>query len=155
MPLLGSAGLELLLSTLMAPIMMLIHTEFIFRILCGRSVDWAAQPRDDRGVPWSAALVRHAWHMVGAVIAAAVVWRVAPNYLPWVAPVIGGLLAAVPFTVLTSWRQGGLWTHAVGLLVTPEEYERPGVLRTLQPERRRRRPSSPPVAAQELAERPA
>lgn len=149
MALLASAGMELFASMLMAPVMMLIHTEFIARILCGRAVDWTAQARDDRGVSWSVAARRHAWHMVIGAAALSILWWGAPAYLPWVAPVIVGLLAAIPFTVVTSWRRSGLWARSWGLLVTPEEREPPGELRTLQPERprRRRRVGQDPVGA--------
>lgn len=160
MALLASAGLELLSSMLMAPVMMLIHTGFIARILCGRAVDWTAQARDDRGVSWSVAAHRHAWHMSSGALALSILWWGAPDYLPWVAPVIVGLLAAVPFTVVTSWRRSGLWARSMGLLVTPEEREPPGELRTLQPERRRRKSRGHPLpvgkaAVQEIVEEPA
>ena len=137
--LLASAIVELALSMLMAPVMMLIHTEFIARILCGRAVGWAAQPRDDRGVAWSVALRRHFWHVaVGIAALLALLWG-APGYLPWVMPVIGGLMASVIFTVVTSSQRSGLRARALRLLVTPEEHELPSELRTLQPDRRRRR----------------
>lgn len=155
--LLASAAVELFASMLMAPVMMLIHTEFIARILCGRAVDWTAQARDDRGVSWSVAVRRHAWHMGIGVAALSILWWGAPAYLPWVSPVIVGLLAASPFTVVTSWRRSGLWARSWGLLVTPEEREPPGELRTLQPERsrRNRRVGHAPigtVAVHEIAE---
>ncbi|MCX7363973.1 MAG: glucans biosynthesis glucosyltransferase MdoH [Alphaproteobacteria bacterium] len=139
MALLASAGVELFTSMLMAPVMMLIHTEFIARILCGRAVGWTAQARDDRGVSWSVAARRHAWHVAIGAASLSILWWGAPAYLPWVAPVIVGLLAAIPFTVVTSWRRSGLWARSLGLLVTPEEREPPGELRTLQPERPRRK----------------
>ena len=136
--LMASAIVELALSMLMAPVMMLIHTEFIARILCGRAVGWAAQPRDDRGVAWSVALRRHFWHVaIGIAALVALLWG-APGYLPWVMPVIGGLMASVAFTVVTSSQRSGLRARALRLLVTPEEHELPIELRTLQPDRRRR-----------------
>ena len=45
-----------LLSMLLAPTMMLFHSEFVLRALLGRSVGWDAQPRGDRGVTWREAL---------------------------------------------------------------------------------------------------
>ncbi|MEO8225645.1 MAG: glucans biosynthesis glucosyltransferase MdoH, partial [Gammaproteobacteria bacterium] len=137
--LLASVFLELALSTLMAPVMMLIHTGFIARILAGRAVGWAAQPRAERDVPWSVAASRHASHVAAAMVAAAVLAVGAPNYLPWVMPAIAGLLLAIPFTVMSSWRRGGLAARKLGLLLIPEEHDTPQELRTLQPDRRRRR----------------
>ena len=137
-PLIASAIVELLFSMLMAPVMMLIHSEFIVRILAGRAVGWAPQARDDRGVPWRIAVKRHAWHVGAGAAALAALWSGAPAYLPWVMPVIGGLLAAIPVTVISSWRRSGLVARALRLLLTPEEHETPGELRTLQPDRRAR-----------------
>lgn len=135
--LLASAVVELFFSMLVAPVMMLLHSEFMVRILAGRAVGWTAQTRDDRGVPWTVAARRHAWHIAAGAAALAALWLGAPAYLPWVMPVIGGLLTSVPVTVVTSWRQSGLFARALRLLVTPEEHETPGELRTLQPDRRR------------------
>lgn len=137
--LVASSLIELALSTLMAPVMMLIHTEFIVRILAGRAVGWAAQPRAERDVPWSVAARRHAWHVAAALGAIAVLAIGAPNYLPWMMPALAGLLLAIPFTVISSWRRGGLKARRLGLLMIPEEHETPQELRTLQPDRRRRR----------------
>ena len=52
----GGCLLEQLLSMLLAPTMMLFHSEFVLRALLGRSVGWDAQPRGDRGVTWREAL---------------------------------------------------------------------------------------------------
>ena len=45
---------------LLAPTMMLFHSEFVRARPAGRSVAWDAQPRGDRGVSWREALLRHA-----------------------------------------------------------------------------------------------
>ncbi len=141
--LLASAVIELVLSTLMAPVMMLIHTGFIVRILAGRAVGWAAQPRAERDVAWMVAARRHAWHVAIAVAALSALAAGAPNYLLWVMPAIAGLLLAIPFTVISSSRRGGLMARRLGLLMIPEEHDTPQELRTLQPDRRRRRIAMP------------
>ena len=135
---LGGATVELALSMLMAPVMMLIHSGFIARILGGSAIGWAAQARDDRGVAWSTAIRRHGWHMAAGWAAAAILASLAPGYLPWVMPVIAGLVLAVPFTVLSSSSRSGLLALRLGLLVTPEESDPPPELRTLLPDRRLR-----------------
>ncbi len=135
---LAGAALELVLSMLMAPVMMMLHSTFIAQILSGNAVGWSAQARDDRGVSWGSALDRHGGHMATGWLAAAALGWLAPAYLPWMLPVIAGLVMAAPVTVLTSSPQGGLWALRLGLLVTPEEREAPAELRTLLPDRRRR-----------------
>jgi len=136
--LMASAVLEVLLSMLLAPVMMLFHTEFIIRILCGRAVGWPAQPREDRGVPWETALRRHRWHSLLGVVAGGVLGFYAPSYLPWVAPVIAGLVLAAPLTVFSSRRGTGLAARYLNLFLTPEESNVPVELARLQPARTRR-----------------
>ena len=142
---LASAVLESALSMLMAPVMMLIHTQFIAGILAGRAVGWGNQPRNDHGVPWSTAIFHHAGHMAVGWAAAAVLAVLAPGYLPWLTPVIAGLVLAAPLTVLSSSRRSGLREQSLGLLMTPEERDTPAELRTLLPDRRRRAPDSAAV----------
>ena len=52
---------ELVLSTLIAPSLMLLHTAFIAATLVGKAIGWRAQPRDDRGVAWRDAAARLWW----------------------------------------------------------------------------------------------
>ena len=57
--LLLSAFLELLFSMLLAPAMMLFHTHFVVATLMGRSVQWNAQPRGERGLTFREAAGRN------------------------------------------------------------------------------------------------
>lgn len=138
LPLLASALLELAFSMLLAPIMMLFHTDFIVRILSGRAVGWPAQAREDRGVPWATAVRRHFWHSLIGLTAATILGLYAPSYLPWVSPVIAGLLLAAPLTVFSSRRTTGLAARYLNLFLTPEETAVPVELQTLQAARKRR-----------------
>ena len=143
---LASATLELVFSMLLAPVMMLFHSQFIASILTGGAVGWSAQPRDDRGVRWATAVQRHGGHMAAGWLAAGTLAWLAPAYLPWVLPVILGLVLAGPLTVLSSSQQSGLVAQRFGLLVIPEERDTPVELRTLLPDRRRRVAATPVVA---------
>jgi membrane glycosyltransferase len=112
---------EVLLSTLLAPVMMLFHTGFVLRILAGNAVGWPPQPRGDRGMPWKLALQRHILHMLLGVLALATLGVLTPSYLPWILPVVAGLILSIPIAVLTSRRDVGLAARRVGVFVTPEE----------------------------------
>ena len=57
-----SLGLEIVVSTLMAPVMMLFQSKFVFDILRGKSVGWNAQNRGDEGTSWQTAWQIHKWH---------------------------------------------------------------------------------------------
>ncbi|HYD04841.1 MAG TPA: glucan biosynthesis glucosyltransferase H, partial [Reyranella sp.] len=112
---------EVLLSTLLAPVMMLFHTGFVLRILAGNAVGWPPQPRGDRGMPWRTALQRHILHMAVGVLALATLGVLTPSYLPWILPVVTGLILSIPIAVLTSRRDVGLAARRAGVFLTPEE----------------------------------
>jgi membrane glycosyltransferase len=121
----GGFLFEQLLSILLAPTMMLFHSEFVVRALLGRSVGWDAQARGDRGISWREALYRHRWHLaIGLVWGSVILW-LAPDFIWWMSPVILGMLFAVPFTVLTSRADLGRALRSRGWLLTPEETRQP------------------------------
>lgn len=116
-----SAFLELLYSTLQAPILMLWHTEFVASALLGRSVSWKTQNRSADGTTWSYAFRNHWKHTLVGLIWGAVIWRADPALLAWMTPVLLGMLLAIPLTVLTSRSSAGARTRKAGLFLTPEE----------------------------------
>ena len=44
-----------------------------------------------------------------------------PSYLPWILPVVTGLILSIPIAVLTSRRDVGVAARRAGIFVTPEE----------------------------------
>ncbi|HEX2790855.1 MAG TPA: glucans biosynthesis glucosyltransferase MdoH [Steroidobacteraceae bacterium] len=122
---LGGFLCEQLLSILLAPTMMLFHSEFVLRALLGRSVGWDAQARGDRGVPWREALLRHKWHLGIGLVWGSAILLLAPNFIWWMSPVIAGMLLSVPLTVLTSRADLGRALRHRGWLLTPEETQQP------------------------------
>ncbi len=130
--LLASAGLEILFSTLLAPSMMLFHTSFVTSTLLGRSVRWEAQPRDDRGLSLREAVARLGLHTAIGLVWAGVVAAAAPDYLWWLAPILLGLIVAVPFALMSSRTDIGHALRRRGLLLAPEESAPPPVLAALR-----------------------
>jgi membrane glycosyltransferase len=57
------------------------------------------------------------------------VYTVSPVLLAWIAPVVLGLVLAIPISVVTGWPELGKAVGRLGLLATPEEIEPPTVLR--------------------------
>jgi len=121
----GGFVIEQLLSILLAPTMMLFHSEFVLRALLGRSVGWDAQARGDRGISWGEALQRHKWHLAIGLAWGTLILVLAPDFIWWMSPVILGMLLSVPFTVLTSRSDIGRALRARGWLLTPEETRQP------------------------------
>jgi membrane glycosyltransferase len=108
-------------STLLAPVMMLFHTTFLIRILAGNAVGWPAQPRGDRGMAWRQALQRHTGHVLFGLAALVALGVLVPDYVPWILPVVAGLLLSIPLAVLSSRRAMGLAARRLRLFMTPEE----------------------------------
>lgn len=85
------------------------------------SAVWAAQNRSDRGVGWGEA-ARLLWPqtLLGIVVFgafAAAGWTATL----WVLPLAGGMLAAIPFCVLTADPRFGQWLRANQIAAIPEE----------------------------------
>ncbi|MBN9486834.1 MAG: glucans biosynthesis glucosyltransferase MdoH [Alphaproteobacteria bacterium] len=112
---------EVLFSTLLAPVMMLFHTTFLIDILLGNAVGWPPQARGDRGMAWRLALRRHIPHALLGLAALVVLVVLAPDYVPWVLPVVVGLVFSAPLAVLSSRRTMGLAARRYRVFVTPEE----------------------------------
>ncbi|QDE67540.1 glucan biosynthesis glucosyltransferase H [Myxococcus xanthus] len=127
-----SVLLESVLATLMAPVMMLFQSHFVFGTLLGYKVTWSSQQRDDADLPWSEAARRHAAHTTVGVVLAAVAFFLSPGLLLWLSPVVAGLLLSIPLSVFTSRASLGIWLERRGLLVIPEETEPPRVLERAQ-----------------------
>src|SRR5262249_20056788 len=113
--------LETGFSTLLAPVMMLFHTTFLAGILAGNAVGWPPQARGDRGMDWRQALQRHVGHVLFGVIALTALGAIVPEYVPWILPVVTGLLLSVPLAVLSSRRAMGLAARRLRLFPTPGE----------------------------------
>ena len=130
--LLISLVVEQVFSTLLAPSMMLFHTSFVVTTLAGHPVAWNAQDRGDRGITFGEALSRHKWHVAIGLVWGGVILAIAPRYIWWMSPILGGLLLSVPLTMLTSLSSAGIWMRKRGLLLTPEETDTPPELKALE-----------------------
>lgn len=117
--------LETALSALVAPILMVSQSKALLDILLGRDSGWAAQTRDDGGVPWSDAARRYFLHLVVGVGSAALLYATSGEGLLWAVPVVTGLVMAAPITVLTADPAIGFAFLRWGLLATPEEIAHP------------------------------
>lgn len=135
--LLASAAVEIVVSALFAPIMLLIHSWQICEILAGRNAGWSPQRRDDGEMPWSDAWRRHQWHMAAGIVIGACAWELSPTIFAWLSPTLIGLVLAVPVSRMSGSARIGMLLRRIGLLVTPEEQSPPGILRELHSVRSR------------------
>ena len=135
--LLASAFIEFWHSLLLAPVRMLFHSQFVLAALTGWRLDWKSPPRDDAATSWREASARHGLHTLLTIVWIAAILATSAAFPWWLTPILGGLLAAIPLSVLTSRVTAGRLMRARGLMLTPEESQVPRVLlaaRALGPE---------------------
>ncbi|HVW21773.1 MAG TPA: glucans biosynthesis glucosyltransferase MdoH [Opitutaceae bacterium] len=122
-------GLETGIFTLLAPVLMLFHTQFVVLTLCRQPVSWGTQRRGREGASaWGEAIRGHAGHTAVGLIAAACVWSIDPRLAAWMSPVLLGLILSIPLSYFTgSIEVGAAWRRS-GIFLTPEETRPPEVL---------------------------
>ncbi len=130
--LLASAACEQVGALVISAMLVVFYTRYVADLLRGRTVRWDAQPRDDRGVSWSEAWLRlRGPALLGAAWLAALA-AIDTGLLLWAAPLLFGLLAAVPAAALSSRVTLGRAARRLGLFLTPEEVAPAPVLRAYQ-----------------------
>ncbi len=121
--------LEVVLSALYAPVLMMIQSRHVFEVLMGRDSGWKPQRRDDGGTTWADAWRYHRRHMILSCITAVIVYFLSPPLLAWLSPALLGLLLSVPLSRASGSSTLGRALSRVGLLRTPEELLPPPLVR--------------------------
>lgn len=120
-----SVLVEILLSALVAPIMMLAQSRMVWEILTGGDSGWKPQRRDDGSVRFVDAWRRHQWHTVIGFLISGLTYYLHYDLFLWTLPVTAGLMSSS----LLSWISGKRWPgqalKRLGILRTPEE-KQPG-----------------------------
>jgi len=120
--------MEILISGLIAPIMMLIQSTSVIQIVSGRDSGWNAQRRDDGSLPLGATIRRYGWHTAFGLLLAFAAYEVSFSLFAWMTPVIVGLILAIPLAQWTANPAAGRRMRSRKLLLTPEESEPPEIL---------------------------
>ena len=122
-----STLLEVLMSALIAPIMMVIQTGSVMQIIFGRDTGWNPQRRDDGSIPLRDIIRRHRSHVALGFVTLVAGLLISPSLVAWMSPTIAGLILAIAI----SWASGqlfiGLSLKRAGLLLTPEESSPPAI----------------------------
>jgi len=117
---LKGAALEMVMSMVMAPIMMVSHTRMLIEIFSGKDSGWRPQQRQADQITWASACAFHAWELrAGIVFTAALLAR--PDLTFVFSPIVIPLLFAPALSMLTSRTRIGLAVRLAGFLLTPEE----------------------------------
>ncbi len=120
--------LETILAALMAPVVMYVQSRGVAEVLAGKDSGWDAQQRDDGGVSWLALARGYGGLSVFGLFMGALAYAVSPSLAAWMAPVVIGMVLAIPVVGFTSSRTAGVWMHRLGLMEIPEESTPPKVL---------------------------
>lgn len=123
-----SALIEIVFSALMAPLLMVIQTGAVIRILVGIDSGWSPQRRDDGSVPFATIALSHLSHMLLGFVTLVAGLLISPSLVAWMSPTIAGLLLAALLTWGSGQRSFGLALRRAGLLLTPEETTPPPIV---------------------------
>ncbi len=126
--LIASTLIEVLISALVAPIMMVIQSAAVTQIFLGRDTGWNPQRRDDGSIPLASVIKRHRWHVVMGLVAGVTAYLISPSLFGWMSPTIVGLVLSVPLSAASSSLAMGLALKRMNLLLTPEEVTVPPVI---------------------------
>jgi len=127
----ASVILEIVFSTLLAPVRMWFHARFVLLTVLGRQISWGAQVRTDAETRWRDAVRQH-----GISTAVAVGWLAGVAALHWslvwwLLPIVAALALSIPVSVYSSRVALGRALRRRRLFMTPEETERPELLTQL------------------------
>jgi len=128
----ASIALEIIFSTLMAPIRMWFHSKFVLLTLLGREIKWTAQRRNHSETSWGEAVEHHGFSTLFALawLAGAFYWS--PILAGWLLPVSLSLIFSVPLSVYSSRVAPGHAARWFGLFQIPEETRPPQVLESMR-----------------------
>jgi membrane glycosyltransferase len=119
--LLSSLVVEVVLSALLSPIMMLIQSRFVTDVFLGRDSGWSAQTRDDVGISLTQAVRSHWLHTLVGIGAGVLAYSISWTTFLWFLPIVAGLVLSIPI----SWASGrmglGVAAYYRNIFRIPEE----------------------------------
>lgn len=116
-----SVLVEMIMSALYAPILMVHQFGVVVGIFRGKDSGWMPQSRDDGALSWGAVARTHAGHTLFGILLAGIALMLSKELFYWLLPITGGLMLSIPL----SWISGGArrtkLIRWLGLLRAPEE----------------------------------
>jgi membrane glycosyltransferase len=148
LPRLGmSVMLEIVFSTLLAPIRMWFHGKFVVLTLLGRQITWDAQCRTDIDTRWRDAVRQHGPSTLVALAWVAGLAWLSWSLVYWLLPIVAALFLSIPVSVYSSRVSLGRRLRRWRLFMTPEETRTPEVVQRLHDAIERRRGGAKPRLA--------
>ncbi|EMI54268.1 glucans biosynthesis glucosyltransferase MdoH [Rhodopirellula sallentina] len=125
-PIVTSAILETLLSTVLAPMIAVYHARCVFSVLAGHNVKWTAQQRSETGVSWSEASAQMWPLTVLGVFMTVGLAMIEPTWLIWFSPLLIGWTLSIPIAVMMGSQAVGRKLASWGLLrIASERFPEP------------------------------
>jgi len=116
---------EIVFSALLAPVLMLQQTAAVIDILLGGRVTWSGQRRDGSEAGWWEAARHYGAPTLAGASWALGAYMLTPALLPWLAPVLLGLVLAIPLALLSGRADLGLAAARRRWFLVPEEIRPP------------------------------
>ncbi len=135
-----TAGLGLVLesffSVLIAPILMVLHTQFVISILLGYKTGWGPHQRNGARACLREVIATHAGHTGIGLIAGVAAYYFIPELFWWLTPVLVGPALAIPLSLILDSIASGRWARRWGIFRVPTETTPLPLLRALRRARR-------------------
>lgn len=116
-----SVVVEMLMSALYAPILMVHQFGVVVGIFRGKDSGWMPQSRDDGALSWAAVARAHAGHTLFGIILAIIALLLSIELFYWLLPITGGLMLSIPLSWLSGGTRRSKLLKWLGILRAPEE----------------------------------
>ncbi|MCD2470411.1 glucans biosynthesis glucosyltransferase MdoH [Jiella sp. MQZ9-1] len=123
------AFVELILTSILAPIMMMFQSKAVYEILIGADAGWPSTDRDDDYMPLSTAFKASWWMVLSGAVVLFSTYTYAPDLMLWTLPIAVPLVTAPLMISLTGNPALGDMLRWTSLFTTPfEEHPEPVIL---------------------------
>lgn len=124
--------LDTLFTTILSPIMAVTHTAFIGGLCIGRTIGWTSQLRDEHAVSFTDAFSRLWLQTWVGIMGISWFAKISLATMFYSLPLVGSLVLAVPFAMVTARPGLGLLFARLGVARIPEETLPPAALGDLK-----------------------
>ena len=117
-----SVILEIIFSALIAPMLMIFHTQFIIFTFIGKGVSWGPQKRSAKdGIEFLKAVRVLGFHTIVGIVWAALAYWSSTTFFLWLSPIFISLFLSIPLSIFMSKVNVGQSFKKMGLFLTPPE----------------------------------
>jgi len=150
-----STLLEIIMSALYAPILMVHQFMVVVGIFRGKDSGWMPQARDDGALSWASATRAHIGHTLFGVILAVIAILLSKQLFYWLLPITSGLMLSIPLSWISGGERRSKWLKPLGLLRAPQEKYPAPILLQLEQQLVQQPPLSRQHAFRRLLQHPA